>query len=86
MNLIILNATFIFNTLFSFPAIYQGWPEGGCVSRICKADWHCTGGKVVVDSSMVTSDVCKIVYISRFPEGSFFGGPVILLRPDSCHK
>lgn len=27
MNLIILNATFIFNILFSFPAIYQGWPE-----------------------------------------------------------
>lgn len=26
MNLIILNATFIFNTLFSFHAIYQGWP------------------------------------------------------------
>lgn len=27
MNLIILNATFIFNILLSFPAIYQGWPE-----------------------------------------------------------
>lgn len=27
MNLIILNATFIFNILFSFPAIYQDWPE-----------------------------------------------------------
>lgn len=27
MNLIILNATFIFNMLVSFPAIYQGWPE-----------------------------------------------------------
>lgn len=32
MNLIILNATFIFNILFSVPAIYQGWPEVGvCV-------------------------------------------------------
>lgn len=32
MNLIIHNATFIFNILFSFPAIYQGWPEVGlCV-------------------------------------------------------
>lgn len=27
MNLTILNETFIFNILFSFPAIYQDWPE-----------------------------------------------------------
>lgn len=37
MNLIILNATFIFNILFSFPAIYQGWPEVGlCVEDMQK--------------------------------------------------
>lgn len=36
MNLIILNATFIFNRPFSFPAIYQDWPE----VVVCVQDMH----------------------------------------------
>lgn len=48
--------------------------RGVCALRVCKADWHCTRGKGAVGLATVTSDVCKIVYISHFPEGSLFLG------------